>query len=229
MPQGETAEDPLAAEKQANKKPHIKHSKNEDFITATENENLGSLCRTFQCESSPHLHRAWTFGAAHREVTEREKGLRSRNIPEGPGAGLCQHHQEELYLGGSGPAPPTLHQAADSCAQREGRRPWQGLVLGSFSSMEPHTGAMECGKGGRMGRMGEDEGEGKEGRQDLENGNSMLMKRKTQIKWSFYLPQGTRGYKMLKENKQKQKQTMKNRINVSRVKIKITSSWKNER
>lgn len=78
-----------------------------------------------------------------------------------------------------------------------------------------------------MCRMG-DEGEG-EGRQDLENVNSMLMKGKTQIKWSFYLPQGTREYKMLKENKQKQKQTMKNQINVSRVKIKITSSWENER
>lgn len=46
---------------------------------------------------------------------------------------------------------------------------------------------------------------GKKGGQDLGDGNSMLMQRKTQRKWSFYLPQGTREYEMLKENKQKQK------------------------
>lgn len=45
----------------------------------------------------------------------------------------------------------------------------------------------------------------KDRRTDWRDGNSKLMQRKTHRKWSFYLPQGTREYEMLKENKQKQK------------------------
>lgn len=94
------------------------------------------------------IYRVLAFAAASTEVTESEKGLRSWNIPEALEAGFCQ--EEELCLGGGGPAPPTLRRAVDSCAQ------------GSLSSMGGHRRAMEGGKGGRMGRMG-DEGEG-EGR-----------------------------------------------------------------
>lgn len=97
------------------------------------------------------IYRVLDFcSCVHTEVTEREKGLRSWNISEALEAGFCQHPEAELCLGGSGPAPPTLHQAVDSCAQ------------GSFSSMEGHMRAMEGGKGGRMGRMGEEaEAEGR--------------------------------------------------------------------
>lgn len=46
----------------------------------------------------------------------------------------------------------------------------------------------------------------REGDTDLRDGNSKLKQRKTHRKWSFYLPQGTREYEMLKKkNKQKQK------------------------
>lgn len=45
----------------------------------------------------------------------------------------------------------------------------------------------------------------KQKRQDLGDGNSMLMQRQTQRKWSFYLPQGTREYEMLEEKQTKTK------------------------
>lgn len=108
------------------------------------------MCRTFQCVRVSLIYRVLDFAAASTQRGQNEKGLGSWNISEALEAGFCQHPEEELCLGGSGPAPPTLHRAVDSCAQ------------GSFSSMEGHMRAMEGGKGGRMGKMG-DEGGG-EGR-----------------------------------------------------------------
>lgn len=86
------------------------------------------------CESFPHLQSPDFCSCIHTEVTEREKGLRSWNISEALEAGFCQ--EEELCLGGSGPAPPTLRRAVDSCAQ------------GSFSS----KGGAHESNGGRKGR-----------------------------------------------------------------------------
>lgn len=158
IPQGKTAEDPLLAKKQTNKKNPPNIQKMRILLQQLKTKTWGACAGHF----SVRVPLTYTEPGLLELPTERwqnERGPRSRNIAEGPGAGLCQHRQEEQYLGG-GPAPPTLHQAV--CAQCAGRSPWQGLVLGSFSSMEPHTRAMECGKGGRMGRTGEDEGEGKE-------------------------------------------------------------------
>lgn len=61
-------------------------------------------------------------------------------------------------------------------------------------------------EGRKKGRTGgeDEERKGKE-RWDLGNGNSMLMQRKIQRKWSFYLPQGTREYEMLKNKQTKTK------------------------
>lgn len=53
------------------------------------------------------------------------------------------------------------------------------------------------GRGAAQERMKKEKGR--------KDGNSKLMQRKMQRKWSFYLPQGTREYEMLKNKQTKTK------------------------
>lgn len=98
-------------------------------------------------------------------------------------------------------------------ARTEPRRFWSPFPeTGGGGEQRPKRAVSQGRWGNRDGQTEERDGRteegpaGKEGDTDLRDGNSKLKQRKTHRKWSFYLPQGTREYEMLKKKKNKQKQ-----------------------
>lgn len=127
MPQGKTAEDPLLAKINKQKKtPH--NIQNRILLQQLKTKNLGAGCRTSQCEVPLTYTEPGLLEPPHREVTERERPQVAGTSREGPELALLPAPARRRCTWGH--ARPPSHpagQAVDSCASSGGcRRPWQG-------------------------------------------------------------------------------------------------------